>query len=65
MSQVTALVVGKWSVGISKEKNVSILMLEFTDREPINLAIDRDRAIAIARAILDQYANPPTPNRMN
>ena len=65
MAQVTAVVVGKWSVGFSKEKNVTILMLEFTNREPINLAIDRDRAIAIARAILDQYANPPTPNRMN
>ncbi|MCP1843665.1 hypothetical protein ACVIHI_003416 [Bradyrhizobium sp. USDA 4524] len=36
-------------------------MLEFDNREPINLAFLPEEAMKIARAILDQYASPPPP----
>jgi hypothetical protein len=58
---IFSLSVGQWTLGYSQSTGASILKLEFTDREPLNLAIPPGHAVAIAKAILEQQANPPPP----
>jgi hypothetical protein len=66
-TQVSAILAGRWKIALAdspSEARPTILMLEFDNREPINLAFPPDQAVRIARAILDQYESPPpTPNR--
>ena len=59
MAEMTAIKVGRWNLGLIPADKTRILMLQFTDREPINLAIPSDEAIKMARAILEQENNPP------
>ena len=61
-TQVSAILVGRWKIGLADspaDARPTILMLDFNNREPINLAFPPDQAVQIARAILDQYENPP------
>lgn len=63
---IQVIIAGKWSVGFSRSSGHTLLMFEFTDREPINLAIEQSQAIAMARAILAQAENSPSkPDQMN
>ena len=60
--QVSAILVGRWKIGLADfppDARPTILMLDFDNREPINLAFPPDKAVQIARAILAQYE--PTP----
>ena len=60
--QVSAVLVGRWKIGLADsppDARRTILMFDFDNREPINLALPPDQAVNIARAILDQYDNPP------
>ena len=60
--QVSATLVGRWKIGLADsppDARPTILMLDFDNREPINLAFPPDKAVQIARAILAQYENPP------
>jgi hypothetical protein len=41
--------------------NDAILMFEFTDREPVRLALPQAEAEKMAQAIFDQGKNPPPP----
>ena len=63
MTNVDAISVGRWTVGLASNspapQKPTLLTLEFDNREPINLAFLADQAVEIARAILDQYQNPP------
>jgi hypothetical protein len=62
MAQVEAIVVRKWALGYihtAPVPNGTLLQLQFTDRAPINLAFPQESAMAMAKAILDQYSNPP------
>jgi|RhiMethySRZTD1v2_1073278.scaffolds.fasta_scaffold06315_11 hypothetical protein len=67
MAQLEAILVRNWAVGYVHSApipNGTVLQLQFTDRAPINLAFPQEGALAMAKAILDQYSNPPpTPNR--
>ena len=53
------IVTNKWSVAYVHENQNVILMFQFSDRSPINLAISRENAEQIANAILGAYGNPP------
>jgi hypothetical protein len=59
MTNVNAILVGKWIVGIVTNSSATppptVHMFEFDNREPINLAFPPEEAKAIARSILDQY----------
>jgi hypothetical protein len=57
--KIKAIGVGKWFIGYQHSTAKTLLMFEFLDREPINLLIPKDTALAIGRAILAQYENPP------
>ncbi|MHC2619427.1 hypothetical protein ACVIW2_001459 [Bradyrhizobium huanghuaihaiense] len=63
--RVTGILTNKWVVGLMADSPANpkptVLIFEFDDRENINLAILPDEAVKIARAILDQYENPPPP----
>ena len=62
--QVSATLVGRWKIGLADsppDARPTILMLDFDNREPINLAFPPDKAVQIARAILAQYETPPAP----
>lgn len=69
VDKVEAVLVGKWTVGYAhdpRQQGASLLLLEWDDRAPINLAFPPDEAVKIANAILEQCANPPPkPDRMN
>ena len=54
MAQVDAVLVGKWSVAYAHGQNMHLLMFQFTDRPPINLAINPEEAVMLATAILEQ-----------
>lgn len=62
-----AVIVGKWTVGYSHNPvGMALLLFEFDNRPPINLAIPPDQAEAIAKAILENLRNPPPRrNRQN
>ncbi|MEH2476256.1 hypothetical protein V1281_002575 [Nitrobacteraceae bacterium AZCC 2161] len=63
---IEVIIVGQWKVGFSKSSGHSLLMFEFSDRGPINLAIDQAQAVEIANAILAQQKNTPSkPDQMN
>jgi hypothetical protein len=62
---VEAIIVGKWSVGLAGNNNMTILHFEFTDRAPLTLALPLDQAAQIAAAIQSQQKSPPEPTRMN
>lgn len=52
--EVTALRVGKWTVGFSNNANLTIMKFEFIDHPSVILAISHDQASALARGILEQ-----------
>jgi len=58
-TQSDVIVTNKWSVAYVHENQNVILMFQFSDRSPINLAIYRENAEQIANAILGAYRNPP------
>ena len=63
---IEATFVGKWSVGFQESQGLTLLMFDFTDKVPINLALSRDQAEQIAKAIQDQLRNSPSkPRQMN
>ena len=63
---IQAIIAGKWSVGFSKSSGQTLLMFEFSDREPVNLALSQDQAVALANAVLAQAKKMPSqPDRMN
>ena len=51
MAPISALLVGRWSVGVDKNRGMTILSFHFSDREPINLALSKDQAAKIAKAL--------------
>jgi hypothetical protein len=54
-TQVDAILVGKWRVGTAESPSkATVLMLEFKNRAPINLAFLPDQAVAIAKGDLEQ-----------
>jgi hypothetical protein len=63
LADIEAIPVGKWSVGWTHHnpEGWTLLMLEFTDRAPINLAIPPEAAEGIAKAILENLRHPPPP----
>lgn len=50
----TALMVGKWSLGRTRDGALTLLRLEFSDRDPINLSFPTEEAVKIAAAIVEQ-----------
>ena len=63
---VQAVVVGKWAVGFNKSRDMTLLQFEFTDRPAINLALSRQDADQIAKAMLEQLRkSPPSRSEMN
>src|ERR1700694_4213331 len=44
MAPISAILVGKWSVGVDKGRGLTIVSFQFSDREPINLALSKDQA---------------------
>lgn len=63
---IDVIMTDKWTVGYSAEHDVTLLLFEFTDRAPINLAISRGNAEKIAKAIQNQLQNPPPmPGKLN
>lgn len=61
------ILAGKWSIAHSPQNGgMAILMFEFSDREPIRLALPQEEAEKMAQAILEQGKNPPpTPSHLN
>ncbi len=62
MAQSPLVLVSKWGLGRAPDLNPPgiVLVLEFTDREPMTVAIPEESAIRMARAILDQKQNSPS-----
>ena len=66
MANIQVLETEKWSLGYDRNSHGSVLKFDFSDRDPVLLFVQHENALAIARAILDQYENPPTnPNRLS
>jgi hypothetical protein len=64
MAPVSAILVGRWSVGFDKSRGITILSFQFNDREPINLALSKDQASKIAKALRTQpKSSPEKPKR--
>lgn len=65
MIRANALLTGNWAVGLMADSPANpkptVMVFELDNLENINLAILPQEAIKIARAILDQYENPPPP----
>ena len=59
MVPISALLVGKWSVGVDKGRGLTIVSFQFSDREPINLALSKDQASKIAKALGSQPKRAP------
>ena len=59
MSELQAILVGKWSVGYHHPDGMNILKLEFSDRPPLHLAFPRQQAEEIAKAFLENLKRPP------
>jgi hypothetical protein len=60
-----AVIVGKWSVGSADSGKVVILNCEFSEREPITLALPLNEAGPIAEAIqavMKSLTKPPQTN---
>jgi hypothetical protein len=66
-SSIDAILVGKWTVGYSHNpEGMAILLFEFADRPPINLALTPETAEQVAKALLENIKHPPPrPNRRN
>lgn len=63
---IQVIIAGKWTVGFSKSTGQTLLMFEFSDREPINLALHQGQAVELANAVLAQARNTPSqPDQMN
>jgi hypothetical protein len=57
--RMEAVMTGKWSLGYDAGRQLTILIFEFSDRQPIVVAISPDNAEQIAKAMLEQLRNPP------
>lgn len=51
--------VGRWAVGINRMTQKTAVRFDFNDRRPLVAALPKDAALALARAIIDQYESPP------
>jgi hypothetical protein len=47
--------VGKWSIGRSRSTDDTALKFDFNDRPSVELLLQKDAAVALAKAILEQY----------
>lgn len=63
MIRMTAIPIGKWSVGIDKNRGMTILSFQFADRESINLALSKEQAIKIAKAMRDKPKGSPSKSK--
>jgi len=59
MAEVQAIKIGKWSIGIDHRNQATVIRFDFLDHDPMMFVATSEDAQAIARAILNQYANPP------
>jgi hypothetical protein len=58
--------VAGWKVGFSKSTGHALLMFEWTDKAPVNLAMERAEAKRFAEAILAQLQQfPADPRQQN
>lgn len=53
-SEIKAIVVGKWSLGHHAKERLTILRFDFTDREPLIIAVPNEEADKIAVALIEQ-----------
>jgi hypothetical protein len=66
MDEISAIPVGKWSIAFHHPTHSTLVMLEWKDREPLNLALPPEQAVALAETILENYkATPPTKRQMS
>ena len=63
---VSVVKVGGWKVGYDHKNKKTLLVLEFSDREPLAFAIEPNQAADIGRAMI-QYveAGQSSPHRPN
>jgi len=59
MANIEAIPVSQWSIGFHHPTRSTVLAFEWTDRAPLNFAIPEEHAVALARAILENYATTP------
>ena len=55
MTEPNAIVAKRLTLAYHHETSASILMLEFFDRTPLNVLLAKERAIELAKTILQQY----------
>lgn len=61
-----ALVIGSWKIGYDRPNKKAVLVLEFSDRAPLALAIDPAEAPKIGRALCELNTQGyPTPLRLS
>jgi hypothetical protein len=66
MTEQNAIVAKKLTLAYHHETGASILMLEFFERTPLNVLLAKERAIELAKTILQHYENgaPPRLDRL-
>ena len=66
MDEISAILVRKWSIAFHHPTRSTLVMLEWKDRETLNLALPPDQAVSFAEAILENYkTTPPTKRQMS
>jgi hypothetical protein len=63
---MNAIGVGRWKVGYDSGAKRAVLVLEFSDREPMVIAINPSAAVEIGKALVNlDTPGVPTPLRPN